>query len=695
MKNRLLLITLAILTMGCFIASKVRAQNPPEEPQEPQAPQAPQTAVARLSVIHGDVSTMRGDSGEWVAGTVNTPVVPGDKVATADRSRAEVQLDFANIMRLDQRTEAKVADLAQNKIQIQLSSGLVDFSIFKGTEADVEIDTPNMGVHPLAEGLYRVQVNSATETQLTVLRGQAEVLTDQGNTKVEAGQIIFIHGADNPEYRVDQAPGRDDFDKWAGDRDRQITQAQTWQHTDPQYTGANDLDAYGQWEQVPGYDFCWTPQVDMGWAPYRMGRWGYEPYWGWTWISAEPWGWAPYHYGRWFMYGDRWHWWPGRGFGGGRPAWGPGYVSFFGFGGRGFGVGVGFGSIGWLPLGPRDVFHPWYGGGRGFNVININEFHSRGAGFTTPGGRPYGSNLENMMSNGRVRGALTNVSQHDFVNGHMSHGMPVSEGMLHSASVMRGSLPVTPTRAILGNRVGNPGSFRSGGANSEHFFSRSSTPGRFGGNTGAFGARGNGMATGRAGMEAGRQPGQGASNNNWSRYATGNQAGRPAGNAPSFGGQRSTPAPQGNQGSWRGFSSRPAPSGGRTGYAQPTQRGGWQGYSGQPRSYSGGGNAGGSRPPLELNRPLMRQRPEGGYFGGGRSYSAPSGGGRNYSAPSGGGRNYSAPSGGGRGYSAPSGGSQSNSAPRGGGGGGGSHGGGGGSHGGGGGGGSHGGGGRH
>ena len=28
----------------------------------------------------------------------------------------------------------------------------------------------------------------------------------------------------------------------------------------------------------------------------------------------------------------------------------------------GFGVGVGFGSIGWLPIGPCDFFHPWWGG---------------------------------------------------------------------------------------------------------------------------------------------------------------------------------------------------------------------------------------------------------------------------------------------------------------------------------------------
>src|SRR5208283_1827337 len=452
MKNRFFPITLAILSMGLLVTTNIRAEDESQLPGPPQAqaqPQ-PQTAVARISVIHGDVSTMRGDAGEWVAGTVNTPLVPGDKVATADRSRAEVQLDFANIMRLDQHSEAKVADLEQNKIDIQLASGLVDYTVYRGTQADAEIDTPNMGVHPLAPGIYRIQVNSATETLLIVRQGEAEVLTNQGSTKVEAGQIIQIHGADNPEYKIDPAPGGDDFDKWCFDRDRQIKTAQAWQHTGPQYTGSSDLDANGQWEQVPDYGWCWTPQVDAGWVPYSAGNWGWEPYWGWTWISAEPWGWAPYHYGRWFMYGGRWAWWPARGLG---AMWSPAYVSFFGFGGRGFGVGFGFGSIGWLALGPRDIFHPWFGAGRGLGVMGFNDIH--GAGSIHPGGPRFGSNLETMMTDSHVRAAVRNVSSQEFASGRMSRSMPVSESMMHNASMMRGSLPVAHSQASIGNRGGN------------------------------------------------------------------------------------------------------------------------------------------------------------------------------------------------------------------------------------------------
>jgi hypothetical protein len=658
MKNRFLLITLAVLTMGLFITPNVRAEDdpeaqPPAPPQvqaQPQAsPQAQPQSVARISVVHGNVSTMRGDAGEWVAGTVNTPVVPGDKVATADRSRAELQLDYANIIRLDERTEAAVAELTQNRILIQLSSGLVEFSAVNGTQADAEIDTPNMGVHLLAPGVYRIQVNSPTETLLIVRKGDAEVLTNQGSTKVEAGQIINIHGADNPEYKIDPAPaGGDDFDKWCMDRDRQIASAQAWKHTDPYYTGSSDLDASGTWEEVPDYGWCWTPMVDAGWVPYSVGRWGWEPYWGWTWISYEPWGWAPYHYGRWFMYGGRWAWWPARGFYGPRPIWAPAYVSFFGFGGGGFGIGVGFGfgSIGWLALGPRDVFHPWFGAGHRFAVTNFNNLH--GVGFVTPGGRPYGSNLERAMTDERMRSAIRNVSAQDFASGRVSHSSPVSESMLRNASMVRGTVPVAPTRASLGNRVASPSGMHSESANGEHFFSSrgatttgratsfsseanqvrnmvdrgpSNESGRAAGNMESSGPRSNSMATGHTGTG---ESGAGGSPNSVGRNTT---SGRAPASAPSSGFHAgSAPTTHGNN--WQRFAS-PSPYG-RTGSGSSTSGGSWKGYSNPARTSSG---SSGSRPSLNLNRNIMGQRPS---SGGTHNSSAPSGGSHGKSAPSGG-----------------------------------------------------------
>ena len=76
----------------------------------------------------------------------------GDKVATGDGSRAELQLDYANVLRLDQHSQANIATLDNNRIQVQVGQGVAVYSVLNGAQADVEIDTPNVAVHPTKRG---------------------------------------------------------------------------------------------------------------------------------------------------------------------------------------------------------------------------------------------------------------------------------------------------------------------------------------------------------------------------------------------------------------------------------------------------------------------------------------------------------------------------------------------------------------
>ena len=123
---------------------------PEAQPGGPSGEGPAQTnqGVGRVSMIHGEVSTQRGDSGTWSAAVLNQPVVNGDKVSTGPGGRAEVQLDFANILRLGSNSQANIANFSHDHIQIQLSQGLADYSVFNESEAEPEIDTPNVAVHP-------------------------------------------------------------------------------------------------------------------------------------------------------------------------------------------------------------------------------------------------------------------------------------------------------------------------------------------------------------------------------------------------------------------------------------------------------------------------------------------------------------------------------------------------------------------
>jgi Family of unknown function (DUF6600)/FecR protein len=434
------------------------------------------TGVARVSLIRGNVSMERGDSNEWVAVTVNTPLVPGDTLATGAGSRAEVQLDYSNVVRLADNSEVKIADLNDSRIQLQVARGTVDLAVFQNNQANSEVDTPNVAVAPLQPGTYRIDVNSDSLSLVTVRDGQAQISTPQGSTNINAGQQITVEGAQNPQYQIVDARPLDNWDTWNRDRNSVIDSAQNYAHVNQYYTGAQDLDTSGRWTYVPGYDWCWTPYVDAGWVPYSNGRWVWEPYYGWTWVSYDPWGWAPYHYGRWFYYGSSWCWWPGAVTPFYRPLWAPAYVSFFGFGyGRyhfSFGYGYGFRSIGWCPLGPRDEFHRWWGRGRdhSFNAINFNNHYGRG-------GRGYrGSNLAELGSNFHLRRGIVTMSSDRFGREAVPRNRGVvTTAMLRNADVVHGTLPVVPTRASL--RVTNRNAVVSAAArsraNNTHFFTRS------------------------------------------------------------------------------------------------------------------------------------------------------------------------------------------------------------------------------
>jgi hypothetical protein len=685
-----------------------------QEEQEPPVgaegqEQGPPPGAARISTITGEVSTMRGDSGDWVAAIVNAPVAPGDTVATATRSRVEVQLDFANVLRMDQNAEVKIADLTQKRIQLQVASGLIDYTVLKGAEADVEIDTPNMAVRPVGEGVYRIQIDADSQTELTVRKGKAEVSTPEGSASVERDQVIYVRGTDNPEYRIVSAAPEDEWDRWNNDRDHAIEKAQSWQYTNQYYTGAQDLDQNGQWQNTPDYGYVWAPNVGPDWVPYYDGNWVWEPYWGWTWVSFEPWGWAPYHYGRWLWWGSRWCWWPGIGYWGPRPIWAPAYVSFLGFGfrGLGFGLGLGFGSIGWLPLGPFDRAFGWWGHRNGYAAVGIaslTHINNFGGGLRPLGNVPgrYTSNLQAALTNPYIRRAITTMPAEQFGKGMVrGFGRGVDAATLRQGQMLHGTLPVVPTRASLmpGNRLARPSAIPSRAINNTRFFSKSPAPARpesfnqraaqiqqmvrqnpLG--TSNYGARPGASSMGRFGNAGGGSSGFGnanrpgyanarpmtpstqgpAGNSGWQRFASrapysspaqGGQAPRSFSNTAPYSTTRPQPGPSG-----RSFQSRPAAP------QQGSNWGGGQRFSrqSQPAPSTRGGVWNAPAPRSQPSVPTTGRysfnsgaRPYGGYSARPSlnmnkpivvQRSAP-----RYYGGGGGGRTYSAPSGGGRGSS--------------------------------------------
>src|SRR6185503_8718606 len=331
----------------------------------------PDHGVARLSLISGDVTVRRGDSGEEIAAEPNAPLVARDHVLTERGARAEIQLDWANIIRLAPDSEVRMAALSDRDFRVELAEGTMTFRVLRDSDAQVEISTPTASIRPKKQGTYRITVRDDFSTEITVRSGDSDVFVGRDYSPLRSGQTLVVRGDPaNPERNFVNFLPHDDWDSWNESRDRDLERSDSYKYVSRDIYGADDLYGHGRWVYDPPYGWVWAPTVAATWAPYRDGRWYYADYYGWTWISADPWGWAPYHYGNWYhapRYG--WVWYPGAI--GPRHYWRPALVSFFGWGVNigSVNLSFGFGNVGWVPLAPYEIYRPWYG--RNVTVVNV------------------------------------------------------------------------------------------------------------------------------------------------------------------------------------------------------------------------------------------------------------------------------------------------------------------------------------
>jgi hypothetical protein len=495
---------------------------------------------------------------------------------------------------------------------------------------NTEIDTPSISVRPSRQGSYRISVNEAGETEVTARGGDVEVFTPRGSQWVRSGQTLMARGAANdPEFQIVAAGGPDEWDRWCESRDRVVLQSTSSRYVPQGVYGAEDLDTYGNWVNVPEYGNVWQPTVVADWAPYHSGRWVWEDWYGWTWVSYDPWGWAPYHYGRWFHH-DRfgWCWYPGAF--GSRHYWSPALVGFFGFGGGGgFGVGFGFGNVGWVPLAPYEVFHPWWGRGfygrNGFNrnTVNITNI-----------------NVNNVYRNSRVRNGVNSVGVHDFQNGRFNNIARVNGNTIREAGAVRGAMPFTPTADHLRFSDRQASMIPRNNSNTRFFAHQQPSPvqrtpiGRAAGMPGGQGLPQSNIRGGenqggfrRFGAPAGQNPGPQTNSPRVERNGFGGNGqrqdmrnDRPS-QTPQQAPQMNQPGPRNdNRGGWNRFGS-PGNGGGNPPAAAPRQENrpappqNAQPNNDRPRNFApnGGGNGGGNgrQEPLRMAPPVVRERPSG------------------------------------------------------------------------------------
>jgi ferric-dicitrate binding protein FerR (iron transport regulator) len=343
----------------------------------------PAARAVRLSSVDGKVQISQGNQVLADSAVANTPLFEGSQLTTADDGRAEIQFEDGSVARLSPNSSLTLKVLrgagANGEAEIDLESGLAYFEIQSSGQT----------------GVFRVGFGDsvATTSGFSVLRisldtPPGELAVFSGNAHLERGgaTVVDLHGGesvalsanDASHYTLNETIEPDSWDSWNSDRDQALTtEAANKTGASKNYDGGsnpawNDLDANGNWYNVPGEGNIWSPYeaANAGWDPYGNGSWMNSPGYGYTWISGNSWGYLPYQCGLWNWYDSfGWGWAPG--IGGCNPWWGGGFY-------RGPNIGFGFGGYR-PPMRPRQPRRPFGGGG----LIAVNR-HTIGPGGPLP-----------------------------------------------------------------------------------------------------------------------------------------------------------------------------------------------------------------------------------------------------------------------------------------------------------------------
>jgi hypothetical protein len=336
--------------------------------------------AARIQRVDGEVafSDSQPDAdanGEWIAATPNQPVSVGDRIYTRDHAHTSLAFSGRNFARLNPNTSLDVVSLGNRRTQLALREGSAIFDVgYLEPDELFEVATPYGAVDFDQPGLYDVGFDDNGGVLVSVLSGLASVVGQGGSGNIGKGEMLTLASQVASELVLSRLNGQDagrrvddyyryqypnsydgrynDYDAYLSDPfyyDPYRTNP-SYQYTSSIIPGINDLDYYGDWQNVDGYGNAWRPRVDESWVPYQQGQWTNDYPYGPTWVSSEPWGYAPYHYGRWANVGNEWYWIPDRV--NTTPAYAPALVAFVPLDDAN--------QIGWVPLGPGDAYAPRY-----------------------------------------------------------------------------------------------------------------------------------------------------------------------------------------------------------------------------------------------------------------------------------------------------------------------------------------------
>lgn len=319
----------AALVAALAVAPMLRAQNGPASNAPEMSPPPPsQAAAVRLSDVEGAVQLSSGNMILASQALVNTPVFEGTLLTTGDDGRAELQFDDGSVARVPPDSALLISVLRKegsaDQSELDIQSGMAYFELQPTDSGDsIRVRFANNVVTTSGFTVMRIRLDNPPG-EVAVFSGNAHLTSGTALAlDLHGGETVNLNATHADKYKLAEAIEPDSWDEWNSDRDEALTTAEADRTVaqnalpngnNPAYS---DLDANGNWYNVPGQGYVWSPYEaqSSAWDPYGCGSWMWTPAYGYIWVSCESWGYMPYMSGMWNYYGGfGWGWSPGYGY---------------------------------------------------------------------------------------------------------------------------------------------------------------------------------------------------------------------------------------------------------------------------------------------------------------------------------------------------------------------------------------------
>jgi len=314
---------LLVFALSTMLPIALRSQD--SDTDQPKQPR-PDMRAARLSFVQGGVALTQGSQIIADPALVNTPLFEGAVVSTRDDGQAELQFDDGSVARLSPNSSLQIAILRQyngtGKAEVLLRSGLGYFEIAGNASNQTTVRFGDSTVKATEFTVIRADLDNPPG-ELAVFTGNAHLERSGLSLDLHSGQSVALNETDPKQYNLAETIEPNSWDAWNADRDQDLSSQESAKTsaTGNQPNSSNpawgDLDTNGNWYNVPGQGYVWSPYeaTNASWDPYGCGNWVYTPQFGYIWVSCESWGYMPYMAGYWNYYDDfGWGWTPGYGY---------------------------------------------------------------------------------------------------------------------------------------------------------------------------------------------------------------------------------------------------------------------------------------------------------------------------------------------------------------------------------------------